>query len=312
MRYLWILSLALLLACNDTPATPGDTATVQDVADTQVADATPDGDAPCWWCTDASADADVPNLSKDTTGKPGKDVGDEKEYVVWAGNIDMEAGQGTYMYDYQMSGLKCSITYTVTALTAAEGCDACEFAWSLTLGDIEASELMEKCPEGMGKEGSTVHYGHSPDGAGEKGTGAALLADLGDGWVPVGISIPPAADKWVFYHLLQSGGGDKGDDKTDAQCMEACLAKGASEEECKAACAGDDKGGDGKGGDKTDEQCMDACLAKGLSEEECNDACPDDGTGGDGKGDGKTEEQCMEACLAKGASEEECKDACAP
>ena len=312
MRYLWILSLALFVGCHDTPTTSGDVSTTPDVTDTQVADAASDADAPCWWCTDASGDVDVPDLTKDTTGKPGKDPGGEKEYIVWAGNIDLEAGQGTYMYDHQMAGLKCTITYTVTAVTAAEGCDACEFAWRLSLGDIEASEQMEKCPDGMGKEGTTVHYGHSSEGTNDKGTGSPLLADLGDGWVAVGTSIPPAADKWVFYHLLKSAGGNKGNGKTDEECMEACLAKGASEDECKAACTGDGKGGGDKGGDSTDAMCMEACLAKGLSQEECDDACADGGKGGDGTGDDKTEEQCIEACLAKGASEEECKDACAP
>ena len=198
MRYLWILSLALFVGCHDTPTTSGDVTTTPDVTDTQVADATSDADAPCWWCTDASGDVDVPDLTKDTTGKPGKDPGGEKEYIVWAGNIDLEAGQGTYMYDHQMAGLKCTITYTVTAVTAVEGCDACEFAWSLSLGDIEASEQMEKCTDGMGKEGTTVHYGQSSEGTNDKGTGSPLLADLGDGWVPVGNRRCPTG--WRQWH----------------------------------------------------------------------------------------------------------------
>ena len=148
----------------------------------------------------------------------------------------------------------------------------------------------------------------------------------------------------------EEGGDEKGDDNKEGgekggapsleQCIDDCVAKGETEEDCGPLCEAylsgefgqggkEEGGGEGEGGKESSgnfNQCLSDCLASGETEEVCTAQCEGAGSGGeDGKDEGEgdekgggggnsevgTLEECIEGCIAKGTTQGECEAVCA-
>ncbi|MBT6488964.1 MAG: hypothetical protein HOK97_04325 [Deltaproteobacteria bacterium] len=82
----------------------------------------------------------------------------------------------------------------------------------------------------------------------------------------------------------------EGSEAVGFDCLEQCIDKGESEEDCAGWCSKDE----------STEDCLEQCIDKGESEEDCVDWCSKDDTAA----------ECFEECVDKGESEEDCTQWC--
>ena len=159
----------------------------------------------CWWCTDDDSTTDDVDTDdgkdtdgKDTDGKDtdGKDTDgkDTDGASLWRGALDPNSGLGVFGYESKT----CIFDYRVSTAAAAGGCDACEFAWEITLGAVEM-ELDDGCGELTSYGGAVISYGHEDPSVlwSQKG-GDWAVSENGSGKVYDGV--------WHFQFSASGGG----------------------------------------------------------------------------------------------------------
>ena len=84
--------------------------------------------------------------------------------------------------------------------------------------------------------------------------------------------------------------------EVDADCLEQCIDKGETEDDCNVWCS-EDKG------EESSADCLAECVDKGESEEDCSLWCSED------KDDAELD-KCLDECIEKGETEEDCIQWC--
>ena len=84
--------------------------------------------------------------------------------------------------------------------------------------------------------------------------------------------------------------------EVDADCLEQCIDKGETEDDCNVWCS-EDKG------EESSADCLAECVDKGESEEDCSLWCSEDK-------DEAELDKCLDECIEKGETEEDCIQWC--
>ena len=145
----------------------------------------------CWWCSDDSDtnDTDTDGIDtdgKDTDGKDtdGKDTDGTDTTAGWSGAVDPDSGLGTFDY----SGEDCQLSYAIEEAKSTEACEACAFAWIMTLGEVTV-EAGSDCKGLQDYAGADISYGHQdPD---------ALMGAKSGSWAEAGDSYLKS-EMWYF------------------------------------------------------------------------------------------------------------------
>ena len=151
-------------------------------------------DSSSWWLLPDIGDEAHDGADGDADGDD-EDADFEPGAVFW-GEVAIEDGVlawgalGFAMAD-EDGELICELEYAVTALDAAAGCEACDFAYTLTYGALDFSEGDTAACEARGwtgLEGTQVKMG---------GAGETLFRQDGDAWREAGFSELDGSN-WFF------------------------------------------------------------------------------------------------------------------
>jgi hypothetical protein len=138
----------------------------------------------CWWCDDTTDDVETDDDTddKDTDGKDtddkdtdDKDTDGENASGTWTGTLDSATGFGTFDYE----GETCALSYAISKASEAEGCEVCDFAWSLTLGEVTVT-AGEECAGRDSYAGIVISFGHEDP--------STLWGTKGEDWAANGTS----------------------------------------------------------------------------------------------------------------------------
>ena len=191
----------MMTSADASGTTMTDAGTTSAGGTTSVGTASTGSDECGWWCDDTGESGvtggdDKGGDDKGGDDKGGDDKGDDLAFDLWYGKaIDVTSGMGTFgrYRAGQPDGATCIVTYDYQPV-AADDCEACTFAWKLTLGVAKVDDA-SGCNGDDALQGQVVGYGHAEDGR--------LFIASKTGWVAID---DPAAKStvtgtaWGFSH----------------------------------------------------------------------------------------------------------------